>query len=272
MLNDFGTKNTAGNGNGKEMISNFGDEIFLSRLVKVIGKPYESRGWKIPWGRQVGLADSTTSRIFAGTVPTGEILSAISVYENCDLTWLLTGRQQPFLTHTAPTDIELSHLIASFLNPEPADWTVYWLTDDMRHAVVLEQPDRYRVGNGPSVDYRKIEVFVGALGVASGQVVDALPVAARWFVRVSAEVINALASGKAGTRFLFEEPGVLRQAEQRHLLTPSLGEQPAPYAGLPPDEIKLLEKYRRFSVADRRRFQNIGDALIRADQEERAML
>lgn len=112
-----------------------------------------------PWAKTVGLSTGTVTRMSHDNVPGQDVLTAIMRKENVNLSWLLSGRGQPFMVDT--------HLLVSSCISQiklhladTAEYSVYWMSSEELNlsCVVFAQPAGYQFKD-TFVQYYQIEIL-----------------------------------------------------------------------------------------------------------------
>lgn len=210
------------------------------------------------WGKSLGFKSATIARIKKGQTPSSEMLSTIARVENASITWLLTGRGQPYLVQHAESDEDLAEQLRDRLDDE--DWDIDLLHDGENAVVALTLPAL--IGESPgAICYHAVELFAGPVGPATAALI-------RPRVQESADIgpdrLRALTRGMIGPRHVLDWIGEGDETPDRRVaeLAAHYGTQDA--GALSPEEQVWVRKYRQLGRADRTRAQAVIDALADA--------
>ena len=132
-------------------------ENFRDRLEFILS------GRKIhPWAASLGVSKGAAENMWKGNAPGPEILNAIMLKENINLSWFLSGEGSPFMVRRCETDAEFADTIRNY-DVVNNQWRLLLCTDGSRLLIFLSRPQTYQYKE-KNIEYHAFEVITGPVG------------------------------------------------------------------------------------------------------------
>lgn len=207
------------------------------------------------WANSLGWNNATMGRVKKGHIPGPDLLTPLCRIENVSLNWLLEGRGTPYLVYPCADDDDAAQYLDTLLIDEPS-WALYWLSDGLRHAVVLTQPAGLGEGD-KRINYTAVEIVVGPLGAQTRQ--RAAQHDPQW-IQLPPARLYQLETGQIGSHALLKADGglLLNEKNNNKTFEAAVAEQPASYNVR---ERTLIERWRQLGPEDQDRLESITHAL-----------
>jgi|GEM_PF-6755890 len=207
------------------------------------------------------------TRMFRGEVPSPEYLAVICAAENINLNWLILNRGPVFLVHHSYSDGQTARLLDAFVGDSPMSWNAYVIRDEARLALALHRSNQTEL-KGEIIDYDQVELVVGVIGSLSFDVLRRHGVLQIREIAVPVATMDRLIGGEVGTFELIREDGLLERYKPLDLKDGFDFGESATGHPMEPDELALLERYRRLTPDDKARLVAIGEALGEVERQE----
>ena len=174
-----------------------GEGFFPERLKKVLS------GRKLyPWAADLGISKGAAESMGKGNLPGPEIQHLIMRRENVSLTWLNTGRGNPYLVDCYLTADEMAEVVADHLI-DSDDWKVVLHAGDGVVVVELSMPAEFDY-KGKAIPYTVYEFIAGPVG--RSLVTTLADYGGRqglWVSDLPADRVSRLVTGDIGVRTLY---------------------------------------------------------------------
>ncbi|WDE12731.1 hypothetical protein [Thalassomonas haliotis] len=167
------------------------------------------------WGKALGVSSGAVDKLLKGAVPGIDIQLSMQHKENCNLTFLNTGKGKPFNVNNFPASQGMIDYVAELLATAP--WNIYIVRADNLITLVFQQPGQYEYKT-KLIDHDVCEVLVGQYTEAVYKYLSTkLEHNKVYYPKLSEEVIEQITSGYLGTFALFGDKktsGILNHLSQ----------------------------------------------------------
>ena len=175
------------------------------------------------WGKALGVSSGAVDKLLKGAVPGIDIQLSMQHKENCNLTFLNTGKGKPFNVNNFSTSQGMIDYMAELLTSAP--WNIYIVRADSLITLVFQQPGQYEYKT-KLIDHDVCEVLVGQYTEAVYKYLSTkLEFNKVYYPKLSEEVVEQITTGYMGTYALFGDQktsGILNHLSQATLVLDEL--------------------------------------------------
>ncbi|WDE06288.1 hypothetical protein SG34_005015 [Thalassomonas viridans] len=153
------------------------------------------------WGKALGVSSGAVDKLLKGAVPGIDIQLSMQHKENCNLTFLNTGKGKPFnVNNFSSSRGMIDHMAELLIN---APWNIYIVRADSLLTLVFQQPGQYEYKT-KLIDHDVCEVLVGQYTETVHKYLSTkLEFNKVYFPRLSEVVVEQITEGYLGTYALF---------------------------------------------------------------------
>jgi len=229
---------------------------FLSRIEFLLGNQKKHN-----WGKERGFSPGTIDRLFKGQIPGHEVLTAISMFDNASITWLISGSGSPFLVVATSQDDEFAEQLQDHLL---ADHEIHIFNNPSikTTAIVLSRRSTYTYKD-KTIQFTDIKIITGFIGIITRQFLKECKEHHKTENLIVSEFcLHRISKGMASIMdiFNFMNDAVIKTIDFDEVPAHTIDRRRLPQIETL-DEKKLLTGFREIGDDDKKTILNLVDSL-----------